>query len=107
VILLDSNLDVRWIATPGIHAEHLGAVESEERVWLADTVQPKVVRLGPGGVIELVRDNLPLPGLDRSLAWRNGGVLLVAPGALVHVTANGGLAPGQGGFAFLTDIAAR
>jgi hypothetical protein len=35
-----------------------------------------------------------------------GGVLLAAPGALLRLAADGRAAPGQGGFAFLTDVGA-
>jgi hypothetical protein len=56
-------------------------------------------------VVEIEAQNLPAPALDRSVAWRDGGALLLSPGAILHVDASGALAPGQGGFAWLADAA--
>jgi hypothetical protein len=105
LFLLDERLAIRWAAGVGFSARHLGAVPGEERVWIADTSSPRVVRIGPSGVTEVDRGNLPLQGLDRVLAWTGGSALVLAPGALLHLDAQGQLAPGQGGFAWLSDAA--
>lgn len=105
LFLLDADLSVRWVANVGIAALHIAAVPGEERVWLADTATPRVRRFGPAGALEIDRRGLPLIGLDRAVAWREGGVLVAAPGAILHLDANGQTAPGQGGFNYLIDLA--
>ena len=105
LLCLGPDLELRWKVDLPIRAEHLGVLPGEERVWLADTLSPRVLRYGPGGVLELDRGALPLCGLDRALPWTDGAVLLVAPGAILHVDARGHLAPGQGGFNYLTALA--
>ena len=56
-------------------------------------------------MLELEHTNLPALALDRTLAWIDGGVLISSPGAILHLDANGNLAPGQGGFSWLSDFA--
>lgn len=102
--LLEPNLVPRWTITVGLHALHLLPIRGEERVWLADTTAPVARRYGSGGALELDVQNLPLSGLDRGVALAGGGVLLAAPGAVLHLDATGTLQPGQGGFDFLVDL---
>ena len=104
VVLLAADLSVRWSRALARSAAHLAPVRGEERVWLANTLEPCVVRIGPDGVLELDRCGLPLPGLDRALAWR-GGVIVSAVGAILRLDSTGNLRPGQGGFDFVVDIA--
>lgn len=104
LVLLDADLSIRWSAPIGLRSLHLAPVPGEERIWIADTTEPIVRRFGPGGVLELDRQGLPLTGLDRAVAWSAGGVLLAAPGAILRLDAAGALQPGQGGFAFLVDL---
>lgn len=101
---LAPDLALRWQVALPIAARHLGVVEGEERVWIADTTAPRALRYGPGGALELDRGALPLTGLDRALPWIDGGVLLSAPGAILHLDGRGHLAPGQGGFSYLVDL---
>ena len=101
--LLDGSLATAWRERTALQALHLAPVAGEERVWLASSTQPMVRRYGPKGRLELERGNLPLGGLDRALAWRDG-LLATAPGAILRLDAAGNLAPGQGGFAFLVDL---
>ena len=103
LFLLDASLAIRWSAGVGFPCAHLGAVPGEERVWVADTSSPRVRRFGANAVVELDQQGLPGGPFDRSIAWRDGGVLLLAPGAILQVTASGTVAPGQGGFAWLSD----
>ena len=103
--LLEADLSVRWSVPVGLRALHFAPVPNEERVWLADTVEPRVRRFGPSGWLELEIAGLPLVGMDRAAAWLHGGVLCAAPGAIVHLDADGHLQSGQGGFDFLTDVA--
>ncbi|MDZ4773183.1 MAG: hypothetical protein SGI72_08635 [Planctomycetota bacterium] len=105
VFLLDETLAVRWAAGVGFPCAHLGAVPGEERVWIADTSSPRVRRFGANAVVELDRQGLPSNNLDRSVPWRDGGVLLLSPSAIVHVGSDGNTLPGQGGFAWLSDAA--
>lgn len=104
VLLLASDLSVQWSATLPRAAHSLAPVEGEERVWLAAANEPCVVRFGPGGVLELDRCGLPLPGLGRALAWRNG-LIVSAVGAVLRLDSHGGLLPGQGGFDHVVDLA--
>lgn len=104
LFLLDPALAVTWVASVGFPSAHLGPVPGQERVWIADTTAARVRRFGPAGVIELDRQNLPAIGLDRVLAWRDGALIL-SPGAILRIDAQGQLAPGQGGFAWLSDAA--
>ncbi len=105
LVCLAPDLGLRWQIDLPFAAQHLGAVPGEERVWLADTGSPRVLRYGPAGVLELDRKALPLLGLDRALPWIGGAVLLAAPGAILQLDARGHLAPGQGGFNFLAALA--
>jgi hypothetical protein len=105
LFLLDDALAITWAAGVGYASAHLGAVPGEERVWIADTGSPRVRRFGPAGVVEVDRQDLPAVALDRSVAWCNGGALLLSPGAILHLDAAGTLLPGQGGFAWLSDAA--
>jgi len=105
LLRLAPDLALHWQADLPLEARHLAPVGGEERVWLADCAAPRVLRYGPGGALELDCPNLPLRGLDRALAWSGGGVLLVAPGALLQLDRQGHQAPGQGGFNFLVALA--
>jgi hypothetical protein len=105
LVRLGPDLGLRWQVALPVSARHLAAVAGVERVWIVDTSAARVLRYGPGGALELDRAGLPLAGLDRALPWIDGGVLLPAPGAILHLDARGHLAPGQGGFNFLVDLA--
>lgn len=104
--LFDMNLSVIWSRTVGLHALHLAPIAGVERVWIADTTQPYVRRFGPGGVLEVDRQNMPQGGLDRGCSAFQGSVLFPAPGALLRLDGLGQSSPGQAGFDFLVDVAA-
>ncbi len=104
VLLLESDLSVRWSVVLPRAAIGLAPVANEERVWLSAASAPCVSRYGPGGALELDRCGLPLPGLGPALAWRNG-VLVCAGGALLRLDVHGAQLPGQGGFDALLDVA--
>jgi hypothetical protein len=103
--LLGSELALLWSTPTGLRSAHVAPVEGEERVWIADVERPTVRRFGPAGALELDRSDLPLPGLDRVVAWTKGGALLVSPGAILRVDRRGRMMPGQGGFDDLKDLA--
>jgi hypothetical protein len=105
-VLLAPDLSVRWAANLPRRAAHLAPVPGEERVWIANTESPCVLRYGPGGALELDRCGLPLPGLDRAVAWRDG-LAVAAVGAILRLDGLGNLKPGQGGFVALSDLAPR
>lgn len=105
LLLLDAALSIRWSVGVGFPCAHVGPVTGEESAWVADTSSPRVRRFGPGGLVALDRQNLPAGNFDRTIAWRDGGALLLSPSAIVHVHRDGTLAPGQGGFAWLGDAA--
>jgi hypothetical protein len=105
LFLLDGDLHPRWTSAIDVSAAHLAPVPGQERMWLCDTLEPRLCRWGPGGTLELEVIGLPLAGLDRACAWGEGGVLAAAPGAILQLDAEGHPRPGQGGFNFLTDLA--
>jgi hypothetical protein len=106
LMLLGANLEPLWSVNLGMHAQHLIPSEGvgEERVWIADTTEPLARRYGPQGALEVESSALALSGLDRGAAWKEGGVLLAAPGAILRLDGQGHPAPGQGGFDFLVDV---
>ncbi|MBI5364430.1 MAG: hypothetical protein HZA53_14715 [Planctomycetes bacterium] len=96
------DLARRWSVPIGFDARHLGVVAGEERVWVADVNGSRVRRYGPGGVLE--RDHvLPAHALDHPVAFADG-VLVATPGAILRVDSAGQPRPGQGGFAWLSDL---
>jgi hypothetical protein len=103
VTRLDAQLQREWTHELGFAAAHLAVGETGE-VWVADTASGRVRCLGSDGALRWERSDLPLIGLDRTLAGREGAVLIQAPGALLRLDSNGGNLPGQGGFAFVTDL---
>lgn len=105
LFLLEPSLAIRWAVGVGFPCAHVGAVIGEERAWVADTSSPRVRRFGPAATIELDRQGLPAGILDRTIPWRDGGALLLTPSAILHLRADGTLAPGQGGFGWLSDAA--
>ena len=102
--LLGPDLTSRWQVSAGIGALHLTEVPHAERVWLCDATGAFARRFGPGGVRELAYVPLPLVGADRGSARADGSVVFAAPGALVHLDANGAPAAGQAGLDFAVDL---
>jgi hypothetical protein len=104
VAFLGPDLAVRWRVALGLAARSLGVVPGEERVWVSDSNGARVKRFGPGGALEL---DVPvvLHAPDHPVAWRGGGVLIGAPGAVLRLDAAGQPGPGQGGFAWISDLA--
>lgn len=103
--LVDSALANLWTRPVQLHALHLAPVPGVERVWIADSTQPHVRRFGANGVLEIDRADMLAGGLDRACVAPAGGALFPAVGALLALDAQGGRAPGQGGFDFLVDAA--
>lgn len=105
VLCLSDGLELLWEAPVGLATEGLAMVPGELRYWAVDTTEPLARRFGPGGTLEL---EVLLPSSDASSirALADGGALITVPGALLHVDPLGAIAPGQGGFDYLTDIAA-
>jgi hypothetical protein len=101
--LFDEDLNLSWLAATHAQALHLTPEPGRESVWLASSTQPSVRRFGPGGVLELTQDELPLSDLDRGLAWR-GGVLLLSPGGILRLNRRGRIQPAQGGFTFAVAV---
>jgi hypothetical protein len=105
VLVLESDLAVRWERPIGMLALHLAPVAGEERVWIVDSSAPLAGRLGPKGALEVPPVPLSLAGCERGIARRSAGAVFAAPGALLVVDAAGRSLPGQGGFDFLVDVA--
>lgn len=106
LLLLEPDLTTRWEVQTKIQALHLAPRPGVEEVWLASTTQSRIRRYGAGGILELDAEVSPVGGLSRGTPWIRGGVLFTTPGALVHFDRKGKLRPGQGGFHYLTDVAA-
>ena len=105
LLLLGADLEPVWEVGTELRPRHLVPVPGSEQAWIADITAPRVRRYGPGGVLEIDRDDLQVFGLDRGVAWPDGGIVLTAPGALLRLDANGDLLPSQGGFAYPVDLA--
>ncbi|HVS12144.1 MAG TPA: hypothetical protein VMS76_19945 [Planctomycetota bacterium] len=105
LFLLDEELRTLWSLQCELEGGQLAPVPSQERVWLVDAARPFAFRFGPGGVPELACGPLPQVGLGRAAALDDGSLLVTSPGALLRLDARGRIAPGQGGFDFLTDVA--
>jgi len=105
--VVDAQLATQWSAPLGCGALHLCVSPDRQRVWLADGAAGFARRFGPHGALELAWATLPVPGCERGVARADGSVVFAAPGALVRLAPDGSALPGQGGFTFLVDVAAR
>lgn len=103
--LVNEDLTVRWATGVGFACRSVAGVPGQERAWIGAENAGRLVRIGPNGVFELDVSGLPAVGLGALVPWRKGGVLALTPGAVLNVTSTGTLAPGQGGFAWLSDAA--
>jgi hypothetical protein len=81
-------------------ARSLAAVPGASRVWVVSDLGAR--RFGPGGLLERAVLS-PLSGCERAVCTADGDTLLVAPGALVGLLADGEWGAGQGGFDYLVD----
>lgn len=104
---LDAQLATVWSAPLGCGALHLCVSPDRQRVWLADGAAGFARRFGPHGALELAWATLPVTGCERGVVRADGSVVFAAPGALVRLAPDGSVLPGQGGFTFLVDVAAR
>ena len=100
---LDAALGHLWSVPTGSAARRILAAAGQERAWLSDPERGRALRFGRGGVLE-VRVQLALAGALAGEALEDGGVLLAAPGALLRLDRLGAALPGQGGFAYLSDV---
>jgi hypothetical protein len=107
IVFLEPDLTTSWERVVGLAAHSLAPVPGEERVWVVDATAPLARRFGPGGTLEIAGAQLALAGAERARALAGGGALFPAAGALLRLDAQGIAAPGQGGFDFLVDVAAR
>jgi hypothetical protein len=105
--VLDAQLATLWSAPLGCGALHLCVSPDRQRVWVADGAAGFARRFGPQGALELAWATLPVMGCERGVARADGSVVFAAPGALVRLASDGSVLPGQGGFTFLVDVAAR
>jgi hypothetical protein len=100
-----ADLALLWQVRTGLAATHLAPVPGGERVWLAGADEARARRHGPGGALEVETGRAPLSGLGPGVGLQDGGVVLVAPGALLALDTGGAWLPGQGGFSYLADAA--
>jgi hypothetical protein len=103
LLRLDDDLAVHWSVALDRRSDHLCVVQGASAVWAVGTG----ARLfGDDGAAQAQPAEFPMRTVQASVAWRNGGLLAVAPGAVLHLDRHGRLAPGQGGFDFLVDLSA-
>lgn len=105
--VLDAQLATLWSAPLGCGALHLCVSPDRQRVWLADGAAGFARRFGPNGALELAWATLPVLGCERGVVRADGSAVFAGPGALVRLASDGSVLPGQGGFTFLVDVAAR
>ena len=101
--LIGPGLSTLWTVAPGLTGPRAGPVVAEQRIWIAAGDGSAVRCFGRDGALELERPALPAVACTRVLADGEGGVLLLAVGAVLRLDRRGRLAPGQGGFACLVD----
>lgn len=107
VDLVDDELEVRWHAPLAGAGRGLIPVPGREQVWVVTAGGRGVQRLGPGGVAEVPWTRLPMRVGDAGVGTADGGVALLAPGALLVLDGAGRPGPpGQGGFRFLVAACA-
>jgi hypothetical protein len=75
-----------------------------DRAWLADPDGALLWCVGPSGP-ELAISDPELADVTRLIGLPGGGLLALAPGALLRFDDRGNPLPGQGGFSFLVDAA--
>jgi len=105
VLRLDDELRTLREVPLGARNVRLAPVPGAERVWLVDLERPLAWLLGPHGRVQVGEVALAHAGLERAAATRDGGLFVVAPGAVMRLDARGRRRPGQGGFEFLVDVA--
>lgn len=100
---LGPDLEPRWSRVLGADDAHLAPL-GDGRVWVVDGADPVARRFAADGAQELEIE-LPLGTARGAVARPDGGVWIGVPGAVLAVDAAGALAPGQGGFEFVADLA--
>lgn len=87
----------------GLQVERLGPTPDGAHVWVVDSSEPLARRYAAGGQLELEVE-LATSDARGVLGLANGGVLILTPGGLVRLDGAGLQQPGQGGFAYATDL---
>ena len=110
LVHLDSGLQSLWQQKAEVSARFVAAAGRRAHVWLADherswagvmgadAARPPTARPDP-------LFHLPTIGFEAGAALPSGGVLLLAPGSLLHLDGDGRLRPGQGGLKYAVDLA--
>jgi hypothetical protein len=76
-------------------------------VWILGAARRQVRRLGPSGEVQVPPTWLPMRGVEAIAASADGGLLAVAPGAVMRLGRDGAPLPGQGGFDHLVGVSCR
>jgi hypothetical protein len=103
LLRLDDDLSTDWGVALERRSARIGALPRGSAVW---TVGSGARLFGEGGAVVTETGEFPMRGARGGVAWRNGGLLTAAPGAIMHLDQHGRVAPGQGGFDFLVDLSA-
>jgi hypothetical protein len=101
LVHLSEDLGVRWVAPTGLEEATLAAAAGADSAWVVGGRKPRALRFGPDGRLERDIGPLPMAGLVAGPVTGDGGLWLLAPGAVLRVDGAGRLHRGQGGFGFL------
>jgi hypothetical protein len=105
LVSLSADLVKQRVSHTDLENATLAVVGSSGSAWLVAGRERRALRIGPDGRVERSLSDLPLAGLIAGAATEDGGLLLLAPGAVLRVDSAGRVDRGQGGFGFLVDMA--
>jgi hypothetical protein len=103
LVHLAADLSTRRVLETGLEAPSMAVALDADSVWLVGGRERRALRVAADGHEERSLGDLPMAGLVAGAATRSGGLLLLAPGAVLHIDSAGRMARGQGGFGFLVD----
>ncbi len=103
LVHLAADLSTRRVLETGLEDPSMAVVPDADSVWLVGGRERRALRIAADGHEERALGDLPMAGLVAGAATRSGGLLLLAPGAVLHIDSAGRMARGQGGFGFLVD----
>lgn len=101
---LDADFDVRGSIEAGSSSTRIASHVDPDRIWLIDGARSTVRRLGPRGIVEIERGELPLAGSASAVGNSHGGLSIVNPGSVLLLDPAGRTRAGLGGFAHLVDV---
>lgn len=106
LLLVDAELAIVRELFPG-SAAGMAPVPGAGAVWVLGGRRRQVQRLGARGAVQVPPTALPMRGVEALAATADGGLLAVAPGAVMRLGPDGRPWPGQGGFDHLVGVSCR